>query len=109
VGQRALAGIYRDLDLIVTPTASAGATSFAALGDAGRDGIGPVHTAYWNAVGNPVLSIPMGLAADGMPLGLQIAGRPFDELTVLRAGDAFQTRTAWHLEVPPMPHWAGVT
>ncbi|MCU1657862.1 MAG: Amidase, partial [Pseudonocardiales bacterium] len=40
--------------------------------------------------------------ADGLPLGLQIAGRPFDESLVLRAGDAFQVISDWHLRVPPM-------
>jgi aspartyl-tRNA(Asn)/glutamyl-tRNA(Gln) amidotransferase subunit A len=36
----------------------------------------------------------------GLPLGLQIAGRPFDEATVLRVADAYQTLTDFHLAVP---------
>jgi aspartyl-tRNA(Asn)/glutamyl-tRNA(Gln) amidotransferase subunit A len=106
VGQKALAAVYRDVDLIVTPTASAGATSFtdldAMLEEVTSGGFGPIHTPYWDSTGNPVITVPMGFTADGMPLGLQIAGRPFDEAAVLRAGDAFQTRTAWHLEVPEL-------
>jgi aspartyl-tRNA(Asn)/glutamyl-tRNA(Gln) amidotransferase subunit A len=44
----------------------------------------------------------MGFGVDGMPLGLQIAGRAFDEITVLQAADAFQQRTDWHLRKPQL-------
>lgn len=112
VGQRILADRFRDVDLIATPTASAGASSFADL-DAMLEGVagggyGPIHTPYWNGTGHPVINVPMGFTADDMPLGLQIAGRPFDEVSVLRAADAFQVHTAWHLERPPiLPTSAG--
>jgi aspartyl-tRNA(Asn)/glutamyl-tRNA(Gln) amidotransferase subunit A len=106
-GQKALARTYEEVDLIVTPTSSAGATSFAGLISmmervAGGGGFGPIHTGYWDTTGNPVLTVPMGYTASGLPLGLQIAGRPFDEATVLRAGDAYQSGTAWHLDVPAL-------
>ena len=54
---------------------------------------GGEHTPYWDSVGNPAMSIPMGFGVDGKPLGLQIAGRAFDDTTVLRASDAFQECT----------------
>jgi aspartyl-tRNA(Asn)/glutamyl-tRNA(Gln) amidotransferase subunit A len=44
----------------------------------------------------------MGFGARGLPLGLQVIGRPFDEATVLRAGDAYQQDTDWHLRRPAM-------
>jgi aspartyl-tRNA(Asn)/glutamyl-tRNA(Gln) amidotransferase subunit A len=104
VGQRRVAELYADVDLIVTPTSSAVAISFADLdaviGGAGMGKFGAVHTAYWNATGNPVVSVPIGFTADGLPMGMQIAGRPHDDATVLRAGDALQQRTDWHLRVP---------
>lgn len=104
VGQKALAELYRDVDLIVTPTCSAGAPSLAVLDtiveEATSGHLGPVHTQYWNMTGNPVISVPIGFTEDGLPLGMQIAGRPFDEVSVLRAADAFQAHTAWHLKVP---------
>lgn len=55
----------------------------------------------WNATWSPALSVPMGPSTMGLPLGLQIAGKPLDDVTVLRVGDAFQQHTDWHLQVPP--------
>ena len=104
-GQKALAGLYDEVDLVVTPTASAGATALAELtSDNVRrgGGFGPVHTSYWDTTGNPVLAVPIGHTHAGLPLGMQIAGRPFDEVSVLRAGVAFQARTTWHLRVPSL-------
>jgi aspartyl-tRNA(Asn)/glutamyl-tRNA(Gln) amidotransferase subunit A len=59
-------------------------------------------TSYWNAMGLPALVTPMGFNAAGLPLSLQIAGRPFEEAVVLRVGDAFQQVTDWHLQVAPL-------
>ena len=53
-----------------------------------------------NYLGLPALSIPAGFSADGLPLGLQLMGRPFDEGTLFRLGHAFQARTDWHARVP---------
>jgi aspartyl-tRNA(Asn)/glutamyl-tRNA(Gln) amidotransferase subunit A len=106
VGKKRLATLFADVDLMVTPTSSAVAISFADLdeviGGAGMGKFGAVHTPYWNATGNPVVSVPIGFTAEGLPLGIQLAGRPYDELSVLRAGDAFQQHTDWHLRVPPI-------
>jgi aspartyl-tRNA(Asn)/glutamyl-tRNA(Gln) amidotransferase subunit A len=104
VAQQALAELYREVDLVVTPTASRGASPIGeGIGDfLTGGGMRAVHTGYWDSVGNPVLSVPMGFTGTGLPLGLQVAGRPFDEATVLRAGDAFQRRTDWHLRVPEL-------
>ncbi len=56
----------------------------------------------WNLTGLPALSVPCGFA-DGLPVGLQLVGRPFDEATILRAGHAFQEATRWHERRPPDP------
>jgi Asp-tRNA(Asn)/Glu-tRNA(Gln) amidotransferase A subunit family amidase len=58
-------------------------------------------TAPFNLSGLPALSVPCGYDGDGMPIGLQIAGRPFDEATVLRVGAAYEGATSWHLDSPP--------
>ena len=42
----------------------------------------------------------MGFSGDGLPLALQIAGRPFEESLVLSAGVSYQSATDWHLRVP---------
>ena len=51
--------------------------------------------------GMPGLTIPCGQAA-GLPVGLQLIGRPFDEVTLLKVGDAFQRDTSWHTLLPPL-------
>lgn len=99
LGQRELAGLFGTVDLIVTPTASVEAFTVDGLGEM-TERFRAMHTSYWNAVGNPALSVPMGFGANGLPLGLQVVGRPFDEATVLRAGDAYQQETDWHLREP---------
>jgi len=53
-----------------------------------------------NYLGLPALSIPAGFSSAGLPLGLQLMGRPFDEATLFRLGHAYQQRTDWHARVP---------
>jgi aspartyl-tRNA(Asn)/glutamyl-tRNA(Gln) amidotransferase subunit A len=104
VAQRALQGLFRKVDVVVTPTAGTGALRYDDRDElASLDTLlETMFTGYWNASGNPALSVPMGFTADGMPLSLQIAGRPFDEALVLRTGDAYQAVSDWHLRVPPV-------
>jgi aspartyl-tRNA(Asn)/glutamyl-tRNA(Gln) amidotransferase subunit A len=49
-----------------------------------------VQTVPFNVTGNPALAVPVGLSASGLPMGMQVVGRPFDEPTVLRVGAAFE-------------------
>ena len=56
----------------------------------------------WNLTGLPALSVPCGFA-DGLPIGLQLVGKPFDEATVLRVGHGYQETTRWHEMRPPDP------
>jgi aspartyl-tRNA(Asn)/glutamyl-tRNA(Gln) amidotransferase subunit A len=57
-------------------------------------------TRIYNLVGIPSLSVPCGFSATGLPIGLQIAGRPFDEKTVLRVGCAYEMNTSWKDRLP---------
>jgi aspartyl-tRNA(Asn)/glutamyl-tRNA(Gln) amidotransferase subunit A len=50
--------------------------------------------------GTPALSLPCGVSAEGLPIGLQLMGRPFDEATVLRAAHAYERATDWHNRRP---------
>jgi len=57
-------------------------------------------TRPFNFSGHPSCAAPCGFTSDGLPIGLQIVGRPFDEATVLRAVDAYQRLTDWHARRP---------
>ncbi len=48
----------------------------------------------------PALSVPCGFTETGLPIGLQLAGKPFDESTVFRVGHAYEQETDWHLRRP---------
>ncbi len=54
-----------------------------------------------NVFGGPSLELPNGFSS-GLPLGMQLIGRPFDEATVLRAGHAYQQATDWHARRPQL-------
>ena len=52
--------------------------------------------------GLPALSVPCGFTGDRLPVGLQLIGRSFDEETLLRAADAFESETEWWKAEPPL-------
>jgi aspartyl-tRNA(Asn)/glutamyl-tRNA(Gln) amidotransferase subunit A len=54
----------------------------------------------WNVTGQPVLALPNGFGRQGLPLGMQIVGRPFGERTILRVGHAYERATEWHTRRP---------
>ncbi len=58
------------------------------------------HTRLFNLLGFPTASYPCGFSATGLPIGLQVAGRPWDEATVLCIGHAYQQATNWHNRWP---------
>ncbi|MBY0338121.1 MAG: amidase [Acetobacteraceae bacterium] len=60
------------------------------------------NTRGFNYLGLPAVSIPCGFDPKGLPIGLQLAARPFAEARLLRAADAFQRETDWHRRVPPL-------
>ena len=60
------------------------------------------YTRVYNITGSPAISVPCGFGPDGLPVGLHLAGRNFDELTVLRAAYAYQQATDWHTRRPPI-------
>jgi aspartyl-tRNA(Asn)/glutamyl-tRNA(Gln) amidotransferase subunit A len=58
-------------------------------------------TSIWNFLGLPSVSTPMGFV-DGLPVGLLISGKGWQDATALKIADAYQRATDWHLRVPPI-------
>ncbi len=58
------------------------------------------NTGSFTLTGLPALSVPCGFTRAGLPMGVQIVGRPFDEATVLRIGHAYEQATDWHTRRP---------
>jgi aspartyl-tRNA(Asn)/glutamyl-tRNA(Gln) amidotransferase subunit A len=89
-------------DAVVMPTSP---TPAFRLGERADDPLqmylGDVFTVSANLAGLPAMSVPCGFTAAGLPVGLQLTGRPFDEATVLRVGDAYERDTPWWMRFPP--------
>lgn len=62
--------------------------------------LGDIYTVMINIAGLPSLALPCGFDAGGMPVGMQLIGRPFDEKTILAAGNAYQSVTDHHTKKP---------
>lgn len=58
-------------------------------------------TMPFNATGQPVLALPCGFDSTGLPIGLQLAGRPGDEATLFRLGRAYEAASPWSSKRPP--------
>ena len=58
------------------------------------------YTRPFNLNGFPAVTVPCGFSDEGLPIGLQLAGKPFDEETVLRVGHAYEQATDWHNRRP---------
>jgi amidase len=59
-------------------------------------------TAPFNFNGAPTLTLPCGLSDDGLPLSLQIVGKPLGEAPICRVGQAYERATTWHTLRPPV-------
>src|SRR5262245_15191688 len=86
--------------LLATPTTLSPAPAFKAVFDPDFP-FAKSNMAPFNMTGLPALAVPCGFSASGLPLSLQLAGRPFDEATVLRAGHAYEQATEWHRRRAP--------
>jgi aspartyl-tRNA(Asn)/glutamyl-tRNA(Gln) amidotransferase subunit A len=88
-------------DALLTATTLTTAPRFDATVDS-ISSTSPVQTAPFNATGHPAISVPVGLAADGLPLSVQLVGRNFDEAGLLRIARAVETLSAWETVPPPL-------
>lgn len=89
--KRQFAEALRRVDVIASPTMSNPAPRFDEM-DAMTTSRVPSFTGPYNLTGMPAISTPCGFTTDGLPIGLQIAGKPFDEPTVFRAAYAYEQR-----------------
>ncbi len=95
---------FERVDLLLTPSTPSAAFR---VGDKMDDPVAmwlnDVFTVPANLAGLPGISVPAGLSADGLPLGLQLIGRPFDEATVLRAAAVLEAAAGFTAR-PPFLH-----
>lgn len=94
--------ILKDHDFILGPVAP---TTAFGIGDKISDPVtmymNDILTIPVNLAGLPGLSLPAGFS-NGLPIGMQLIGRPFDESTLYKAGYAFEQNTAFHQEIPTL-------
>jgi aspartyl-tRNA(Asn)/glutamyl-tRNA(Gln) amidotransferase subunit A len=94
--RRELAAAFESADLVVTPTSPSAAFR---LGEKVDDPLSmylsDIFTAPASLVGLPAVAVPSGMDGEGLPLSLQITGRPFGEATVFRAARAFEREVGW--------------
>ena len=99
--QRRLSVLFREVDLVASPTAFTAAPALRVLFDSDPAGVlSGLNTSYWNPVGNPVLALPVGFSNNGLPLSLQLAAAPFRDDLALAVGALFQAATDWHCREP---------
>lgn len=90
---------FKDVDLIVTPVTP---TPAFKLGEKSEDPLqmylSDIYTISVNLAGLPAIAVPCGFSKAGLPIGVQLIGRPFEEETLLRAAHAYEQSTQWHLK-----------
>lgn len=99
--QQAFDEMFRQYDLLISPTMPIVAakltdkleTAFAYTDSLGSGG---------NLAGLPALSMPCGFSKAGLPIGIQVVGRPWDEARILALGRLYQENTDWHRRRPPV-------
>ena len=99
----------RDFDVLLTPTTAVVAPPVGPVYDeANSDPDGPratetrmvSFTAFVNIAGLPAISLPVHTTADGLPVGAQLVGAPYDEATLLRLSAQLEPRFRWHERHP---------
>jgi aspartyl-tRNA(Asn)/glutamyl-tRNA(Gln) amidotransferase subunit A len=94
---------FQRCDVIVTPTAP---TTAFKLGEKVADPLqmylSDIFTISVNLAGLPALSLPCGFDDHGLPIGMQIVGKPYNEAMILRAAYSYEQSTDWHKQRPNM-------
>jgi aspartyl-tRNA(Asn)/glutamyl-tRNA(Gln) amidotransferase subunit A len=101
VMKREFATALQGVDLIASPTMSNPAPAFDNV-DVMTTARMPSFTGPYNLTGMPAISVPCGFTKAGLPIGLQLAGKPFDEPTLLRAAYTYQQHVRLFEKRPPV-------
>ena len=103
-----MAEAFERSDFLIAPTCPMGAPrlgeSTIRMGGVAESTLALLSrlTRPFNICGSPTVSVPCGFTADGTPIGVQIAGRPFEDAAVLRVAHAYEQATEWHKRRPPI-------
>ena len=103
--RREVLGALTDHDVLILPTSKScaplvGDDTVITSKEVARD-LPPVMTRPFNLASAPAISVNCGFNSGGLPIGLQIGGRPFEEETILRVAYAYEQHTPWHTMRPP--------
>ena len=107
VFQREFAAAMRDIDLFVCPTSPGPPPRFdeSVAANDGRQAVRGAPNRFrrpFNLVGAPAVSLPCGFTRGGIPVGLQIVGRPMEDGLVLKLAHAYEQSTEWNKRRPPL-------
>jgi len=97
--RREIGGVFADMDLIVTPTMPVKPVTVGTVSDLSLIR----NTNAFDVLGLPTISIPCGFSTEGLPIGLQIAGRYLDESTVFLLAHAYEQAAGWFKHSPALP------
>jgi amidase len=106
--QARINAIFDDFDVLVTPVM--GGTALPVRRWEGRGALQTVlgmgrfypYCVPWNHLGNPAMSVPAGFSPEGMPLAIQVIGRPGDEATLLSLAAQIEAERPWAAARPPI-------
>ncbi len=100
--------IFDDVDLLLTPTITHRPRRIGALDGANsltaqlRSLPMIAYTALWNVAGNPAAAVPAGFGTDGLPLSVQLVGKPHDEVSILQVATQLETARPWAQHRPTL-------
>lgn len=105
-----VASVFAEIDVLVLPVLAFPVPTIAETDiDASASIPGMVAgitqlTRPFNYLGLPSLALPVGFDSNGVPIGLQLVGRPFNEALLFRLAHHYQEATDWHRRAPHLPH-----
>ncbi len=102
---RRVVAFFDDYDVLVTPVMACRPPEVGRFVDHPEEALGLLSAVQWTAQfsesGQPAVAVPIGLDSGGTPVGVQIAGRPADEATLIRVASQLEEANPWIQRVPP--------